>query len=532
MLASFRRRMWQAGLAALAVAAACDAPVDPQARSNGPTRSLTDTLLDILPGSDTVPGTVSDLAVSQLTDTSATLTFTEVNDGTGRPASYDVRYAVAPISWGAAQSVTRGTCTTPVAGSAIGAQRSCSVLGLSAGVSYQFQLVAFRGTLNQNAVFGALSNVASGTTPTGTPGTVTNLAVNSLTDTSATLSFTQVGDGYGQAASYDVRYAVAPISWGSAQSVTRGTCSTPVAGGTVGATRTCTVLGLAPATSYQFQLVAFHGTLNVNALFGGLSNVASGKTLAQAVDTTTDTTTVPPSSSLWPNQPGNFRLLNNQPWDQMTANGWNYLRRASSKDDDIVTDNAAPLSVPDELRIVFTPDMGHDNEPSVHWISLPGVKEIYTAWWIKLSPNWTASPAGAGKITFLFTNGAGQVYTGYYHQGGDPTNGWIDGPPYRIGVNTEWAPYGQRVWLPNATTTYLNPGEWHRIEVYYRWETTPGTSGDGIIRWWVDGMLNGNYTSVHYPAGSFIEFQYAPTLQNPPAAEQYMYVDHTYVSVP
>ena len=108
----------------------------------------------------------------------------------------------------------------------------------------------------------------------------------------------------------------------------------------------------------------------------------------------------------------------------------------------------------------------------------------------------------------------------------------MPGPPYRIGVNTEWAPYGQRIWLPNLTTTYVNPGEWHRLEFYYRWETTPGISGDGIIRWWVDGVLNGNYTNIHYPASSFIEFQYAPTLQNPPPAEQYMYVDHTYVSVP
>src|SRR3989442_7531787 len=30
------------------------------------------------------------------------------------------------------------------------------------------------------------------------------------------------------------------------------------------------------STGYQFQLVAFRGTLNVNAVFGGLSNQASG----------------------------------------------------------------------------------------------------------------------------------------------------------------------------------------------------------------------------------------------------------------
>jgi hypothetical protein len=163
----------------------------------------------------------------------------------------------------------------------------------------------------------------------------------------------------------------------------------------------------------------------------------------------------------------------------------------------------------------------------VHWLRLPWVTEIYTSWWMKVSPNWTCSPAGCGKITFLFAqDGAGQVYTNIYNSASG------QGAPYRVGVNTEWAPYGQMIWMPNVTTTPVNPGEWHRIEVYYRWETSAGAS-DGIVRWWVDGTLNGSYTNVRYPsARGFQEFQYAPTLQNPPSAEMYMYIDHTYTSIP
>src|SRR6266705_2473744 len=111
------------------------------------------------------PGTVTDLAVVGVTDTGATVAFTEVNDGTGLPASYDVRYQVGTITWGStATSVTRGTCASPLAGTAIGAKRTCTVLGLTPATAYQFQLVAFRGTLNLNAVFGALSNIAGATT--------------------------------------------------------------------------------------------------------------------------------------------------------------------------------------------------------------------------------------------------------------------------------------------------------------------------------------------------------------------------------
>jgi hypothetical protein len=124
------------------------------------------------------PGTVTDLTVRDVTDTAATLSFTEVSDGSGQPASYDVRVGLAPISWGSGlPSVTRGTCATPLVGASIGAVRTCTVLGLQPGTTYEFQLVAFRGTLNTDAVFGALSNVARTTTaPSTAP--VASISIN------------------------------------------------------------------------------------------------------------------------------------------------------------------------------------------------------------------------------------------------------------------------------------------------------------------------------------------------------------------
>ncbi len=116
------------------------------------------------------PGTVGDLAVASTTDSSVTLRFTEVDGGTGAPASYDIRYAVgSTLSWGPnTSSVSSGTCATPVAGIAIGASRTCTVLGLAGSTTYSFELVAFRGTLSVNAVFGGLSNIATGTTAVST----------------------------------------------------------------------------------------------------------------------------------------------------------------------------------------------------------------------------------------------------------------------------------------------------------------------------------------------------------------------------
>jgi hypothetical protein len=213
--------------------------------------------------------------------------------------------------------------------------------------------------------------------------------------------------------------------------------------------------------------------------------------------------------------------LTDQPWDRLVGPSWRYLRRSSSKDAGIIVDATAPFSPPNVLRIVFPPDLQRDHQPTVHWTGLPGVGEIYVTWWIKLSPNWTPSPAGGGKMSFLWPP-AGNGVT-YSNIGGSAV-------PHRINIVTTWPAYGYKFWEPNATKTDVHYDQWYRIEWYVKWESSPG-AGNGVIRWWVNGVLNGDYTTVQFPACCLQQFEFAPTLQNPPPAEQYMYVDHTYISI-
>src|SRR5207245_2421542 len=65
----------------------------------------------------TSPGTVTDLAVAGVTETSVTLSFTELDDGTGAPANYDVRTAVgSTLTWWLANGALNknGTCASPM----------------------------------------------------------------------------------------------------------------------------------------------------------------------------------------------------------------------------------------------------------------------------------------------------------------------------------------------------------------------------------------------------------------------------------
>src|SRR2546428_9287809 len=98
------------------------------------------------------PDGVTDLAVAAASDTSITLSFTEVDDGIGAPASYDVRYVVGPsISWGSSTpSVKDGSCATPVAVAARSAWPNPPAAGLPTTTTHAFHRVASLGATDFN----------------------------------------------------------------------------------------------------------------------------------------------------------------------------------------------------------------------------------------------------------------------------------------------------------------------------------------------------------------------------------------------
>src|SRR5688572_29663698 len=103
--------------------------------------------------------TVTDLSVIDSSLTTLTLEWTQVDDGTGSPASYGLKYAPPPIVW---TTATTG-CDPTMAGTSIGSSMSCEVEGLASGTTYELQLKSFRvvDDVWQGAVE---SNVARGST--------------------------------------------------------------------------------------------------------------------------------------------------------------------------------------------------------------------------------------------------------------------------------------------------------------------------------------------------------------------------------
>jgi pimeloyl-ACP methyl ester carboxylesterase len=103
------------------------------------------------------PGGVSTLSLPSATESTVTVRWTQINDGTGKPASYRLKYARPAISWGTA------TVGCDAQGTQIGATMSCTVTGLAKATRYDFQLMSYRleGGVWKNALY---SNIVTGQT--------------------------------------------------------------------------------------------------------------------------------------------------------------------------------------------------------------------------------------------------------------------------------------------------------------------------------------------------------------------------------
>jgi hypothetical protein len=190
---------------------------------------------------------VNDLRATTQTPTTVTLSWTQVDDGTGAPASYRVKYATPPIDW---RTATIG-CSRTMRGTAIGASMACTVEGLDERTAYEFQLMSFR-TVDGVWVDAKSSNVAAAST-TGDAGAikVTDLSVTGVSSSSITVRWTQIDDGTGHPARYRVKYALPPISYPTAIRA----CT--IRGEEIGAELSCTIDDLDPGTTYDVQLMSY-----------------------------------------------------------------------------------------------------------------------------------------------------------------------------------------------------------------------------------------------------------------------------------
>ena len=402
-------------------------------------------------------------------------------------------------------------------------------------------------------------DMATGATATA-PGRVSDLAVSATSDASVTLAFTQVDDGTGQRAKYDIRYAVAPMSWGSANSVAGGTCATPVAGTAVSSTLTCTVLGLSPSTNYNFQVTAFRGTQNAAAVFGGVSNVAAA------------TTTTPASG-------GTLLFQENFEDANLVSRGWydNTNMLLSTTEHTFGSNSSSEYRF---LAGATSPTSGgaqrHKFTPS---------NSFYLSYYVKYSANWVGSNKSYHPHEFYTLSTLDGDYDGpsknymtlyieqNYQNGGRPRLAIQDNksvnygygalPNNLMGVTENRSTGGCNgvaesnlfsecydagsYWyndkqITGPVTFQPNPGpgyknDWNFVEAYFQLNTIADGIGqaDGIMQYWFNGTLIIDRHDILFrtgarPALQFSQLLIAPYIGDGSPVDQSMFIDNLRVA--
>ena len=199
----------------------------------------------------------------------------------------------------------------------------------------------------------------------------------------------------------------------------------------------------------------------------------------------------------WTHEPAGLRTWVDTPITAFTGNGWGIVNPNGYAT--VVADAGAPLSPPNIGQWRYPSGFAGGQAPATMFHRLPsGFDEGFVGVWWKPSNPWQGHSTFVNKIYFLLGGMCGNLVPSMY---GPP------GGPYQLRVAPEWG--SNWSWLtPNVNPIPLGLGSWHKIELYFKYNTP----GNGIVRWWMDGTLIGDYANISFPSsGCFAEFQFSPT---------------------
>jgi hypothetical protein len=227
----------------------------------------------------------------------------------------------------------------------------------------------------------------------------------------------------------------------------------------------------------------------------------------------------------WPHEPAGLSTLTTQPWQTLASRGWGHADRAAESR--VIVDATSPFRPPRVLEQVYPAGFAAGGEPAVDWSALPpDAHGVFAAVWWRASAPWQGH-AVLNKLTFITQadpadlGPTANTILAFGPSPFDSATGATDGP-WTVRVALEYPtsnghlvhstgddPGSRNLYGTGAPLIRQGDG-WHLIELLLIKSTT-ATSQDGVVRWWVDNRLAGEYTTVNVDPRPFKEFQIAPT---------------------
>ncbi len=198
------------------------------------------------------------------------------------------------------------------------------------------------------------------------------------------------------------------------------------------------------------------------------------------------------------------------------------------------SDGSAPVSPSGVIRSTIYPG-NQSGGAQLNWTTSQIVNEMY------VGKMWRTNSAFEGRTTAnktFFVRGPG--VNGFFGLGGSPGSAsW----PIYFGHNTASLDNSHTcafdlglVCNPNVGNVQAVRGQWTKLETYFKKSTT-ATSRDGIVRWWVNGVMVGNYTNMNYAPNGLNEWVWSETWDGTvtypvPSTQWSHYIDHLHISIP
>ena len=232
-----------------------------------------------------------------------------------------------------------------------------------------------------------------------------------------------------------------------------------------------------------------------------------------------------PRDVAWLHQPPGFRVMVDEPFDALDENGWQGAQRQTTNGSglSLEVDAAAPFSPSGVLSFKYASGFQGGSEPGVKYYAPPApVRETYFGFWWKASNPWEDHPSHVNTIADLFAETSGVIFI------------QLDGSNNTIDVVPEFD-NDTRILTANVQATPVVLGTWHKIEWYLKYSSS-ASGRDGVTRWWLDGVLQGEYTNLQMPEDAgFVEYDFSPTWGGAGGVKtqtDFFWIDHAYISTP
>jgi len=211
-------------------------------------------------------------------------------------------------------------------------------------------------------------------------------------------------------------------------------------------------------------------------------------------------------SGAWPNEPIGLSALFDWSFNASSGNGLVDVYKAGR----IVNDPYAPFS-PGNVLEVRKPAGATLGGAQLDYY-FPDRNEVYVGMWWKTNAEFDGYLHQGNKLFFVISNDSNSVFYWYGPSGSEKKLIFVFQAGAGSALNNCHIPQFQGacggadgatgLLFPNIGDGTAIRGQWHRIELYLRRSAT-ASSRDGIIRWWLDGKIVGDFSNVNLGPNPF-----------------------------